>query len=266
MKFSIITVVKNSISNIHLTINSIKQQTYKNYEHIIFDGNSNDGTSQFLKKNFTKKTVYFRESDTGIYNALNKAIKEAKGKYIFILHAGDFFFSKETLYSISNFLDKNKTFDFFSANILFYSQKKNNISRVWYMPFKKKQKLSFLKIPHTSLCVKKNIFKKIIFNEKFKISADTDFILKITKKYKGKYYNKFLIYMENMGLSNSSKNFSLKIKEDLKIFLKEFGLIAPIILIYKLLIKFPGILTNKTKYDKKFKNQFKLLNKIKIIS
>ena len=50
MKFSIITVVKNEISKIGLTIKSLKNQSFKDYEHIIFDGNSIDGTSEFLKR------------------------------------------------------------------------------------------------------------------------------------------------------------------------------------------------------------------------
>ena len=50
MKFSIITVVKNEISKIGLTIKSLKNQSFKDYEHIIFDGESTDGTSEFLKK------------------------------------------------------------------------------------------------------------------------------------------------------------------------------------------------------------------------
>ncbi len=52
MKFSIITVVKDEISKIGLTIQSLKNQSFKDYEHIIFDGESTDGTSEFLKKMF----------------------------------------------------------------------------------------------------------------------------------------------------------------------------------------------------------------------
>ena len=50
MKFSIITVVKNELTKIGLTVKSIKNQTFKDYEHIICDGNSTDGTSEYLKK------------------------------------------------------------------------------------------------------------------------------------------------------------------------------------------------------------------------
>ena len=54
MKFSIITVVKNDISKIGITIKSLKNQSFKDYEHIIFDGESADGTSEFIKKILNK--------------------------------------------------------------------------------------------------------------------------------------------------------------------------------------------------------------------
>ena len=71
MKFSIITVVKNDISKIGLTIKSLKNQLFKDYEHIILDGKSTDETSEFLKKISNKKTLYFREKDKSVYDALN---------------------------------------------------------------------------------------------------------------------------------------------------------------------------------------------------
>ena len=57
-KFSIITVVKNDRLNVLKTINSLKLQSYKKYEHIIIDGNSNDGTSKVIRKNLSKKIRY----------------------------------------------------------------------------------------------------------------------------------------------------------------------------------------------------------------
>ena len=97
MKFSIITVVKNEISKIGLTIKSLKNQSFKDYEHIIFDGESTDGTSELLKKISNKKILYFRENDKGVYDALNKSFKKAKGEYLIVLHSGDFFYSKHSL-------------------------------------------------------------------------------------------------------------------------------------------------------------------------
>ena len=211
MKFSIITVVKDEISKIGLTIQSLKNQSFKDYEHIIFDGEST-GTSEFLKKKISnKKTLHFRENDRGVYDALNKSFKKAKGEYLIVLHSGDFFYSKHSLNLLSKFIAKNKNYDFYFSNILFYSQENKNISRVWKISSKNDDKLNFLKIAHTSLCVKKNIYKKNFYNEKYKISADMDYLFKLCQNFKGKYFDNFFIYMEDQGLSNS-KVFSYKTK------------------------------------------------------
>ena len=112
MKFSIITVVKNGISNIGLTIKSVKKQSFKDYEHLILDGNSIDGTSEYIKKRLNKKITYFRENDRGLYDAINKSFKKVKGEYLIILHSGDFFFSRDSLKNLSVFIDKNNKYRF----------------------------------------------------------------------------------------------------------------------------------------------------------
>ena len=259
MKFSIITVVKNEISKIGLTIKSLKNQSFKDYEHIIFDGKSTDGTSEFLKSISNKKILYFRENDKGVYDALNKSFKKANGEYIIILHSGDFFYSKHSLNILSEFIDKNKNYDFYFSNILFYSRINKNISRVWKIPSKNNDKLNFLKIAHTSLCVTKHISKKIFYDKKFKISADMDYLFNLCQKFKGKYFDNFFIYMEDQGLSNSKKYFLIKLKEDIKILYKRFKFFIPLILMYKFFIKIPGFFAKKKILNKKYINERKKL-------
>lgn len=262
MKFSIITVVKNGISNIGLTIKSVKNQSYKNYEHIILDGNSTDGTTQYIKKRFNEKIVYFRESDKGLYDAINKSFKLAKGEYLIVLHSGDLFCSKNSLKILSKLINKNEKYDFYFSNILFYNKEKNKISRVWQFPQIQSNQMNFLKIAHTSLCIKKNVSNKLFYNNKFKISADIDYLQKLCKNFKGKYLNSFFIYMDDKGLSASKKYFLLKLKEDLKILYKEFSLFSIFILIYKILIKIPGFFMSTKKYNKKFILEIRRLIKL----
>lgn len=262
MKFTVITVVKNGLSKIGLTIQSLNNQTFRDYEHIIFDGNSTDGTSEFIKKNLIDKALYFRESDTGVYNALNKSLKKAKGEYIIILHSGDFFYSKNSLSLLSKFIDFNKSYDFFYSNILFYNYKKMSVSRVWRIPTKNSNNLNFLKIAHTTICIKNKISKRNFYDEKFKISADIDYLYNLCKNFNGKYFDFFFIFMEDKGLSNSRKYFFLKLKEDIKIFYKRFNFFFILILVYKILIKIPGILGFKKSYHKKLKDENNKLKKL----
>ena len=77
ISITIITVVKNNSEEILKTLSSINNQTYDNFEHIIIDSNSTDGTSEIIDRfNFKIKTIYLRENDNGIYQALNKGIRK----------------------------------------------------------------------------------------------------------------------------------------------------------------------------------------------
>lgn len=86
---SIITVTYNVANSIEATIKSIISQPYANYEYIIIDGNSTDGTQAIVKKYLGKIDVWISEPDKGIPDALNKGIKYAKGKYILFILSGD---------------------------------------------------------------------------------------------------------------------------------------------------------------------------------
>ena len=261
MKFSIITVVKNELSKIGLSVQSLKNQTFKDYEHIIFDGESNDGTSEFLKKNLDDKILYFRVRDNGVYDAINKSFKKAQGEYIILLHAGDFFYSKYSLDLLSKFIDNNdNNFDFYYSNMLFYNNSNMNITRVWKIPSDKTNKLNFLKIAHTTLCVNRKISQRLFYDETLKISADIDYLYNLCKNFNGKYFDSFFVYMEDQGLSNSKKYFYIKLKEDVKILYKRFNVLFLFVLIYKVFIKIPGFFYKKNIYNKNFKIEKKILS------
>ena len=85
-KFSIITVSKNSGRYLEKNILSVQNQTFKNFEHIIIDGNSKDKTKSILKK-YKSKLRIISENDKGLYDAMNKGIRLAKGDIIGILMA-----------------------------------------------------------------------------------------------------------------------------------------------------------------------------------
>ena len=122
MKFSIITVVKDNKFQISKTINSIQNQIFKNFEFIIIDGKSKDGTTEEIKiksKSF-KKLKHIIRKDKNLYDGLNYGIKISNGKYIVVLHSGDIFFSRNTL----EIINKNiSNFDAISGNVLFRKKK-----------------------------------------------------------------------------------------------------------------------------------------------
>ena len=97
---SIITVVYNGEKHLQETIQSVINQTYDNVEYIIIDGGSSDGTIDIIKKYEDQIDYWVSEKDNGIYDAMNKGIKVAKGKWLNFMNAGDKFYDKETLNSI----------------------------------------------------------------------------------------------------------------------------------------------------------------------
>ena len=91
IKISIVTPVLNGGKTLQTTINSIRDQNFKNFEHIIVDGISNDNTHKIIKKNEKHFSKIIIEKDKNIYDAMNKGIKVANGDLIGILNADDYY-------------------------------------------------------------------------------------------------------------------------------------------------------------------------------
>ena len=101
-KFSIVTVVYNAKEDLEKTVKSIQSQTCKDFEQIIIDGGSSDGTAEYIKLLKYNNIKYVSEKDNGIYDAMNKGIELSSGEYLLFLNAADNFASDETLENIIN--------------------------------------------------------------------------------------------------------------------------------------------------------------------
>jgi glycosyltransferase involved in cell wall biosynthesis len=209
MKVSIVTVCFNSESTILDTLNSVINQTYKNIEHIIVDGKSKDKTKLFLKKySFKNKKIFFLKNN-GIYNALNFAIKKTTGDIIHILHADDIYQSTDTISVVVKKI-KSRNEKIFLSDIVFF--KKNNYSEITRFYSAKKFLKNNLRYglmpPHTGAFIKKEIYKKFLYNENYKIAGDFDFFLRtlLINKIKFFYLNLVSVRMRLGGISNKYLN------------------------------------------------------------
>lgn len=99
---SIVTVTYNAATTVAVTMRSVAIQTFTDYEHIIVDGNSRDETMQIVSELATPRTSAKSEPDRGLYDAMNKGIGRATGRYMIFLNAGDSFHSADTLQIIAN--------------------------------------------------------------------------------------------------------------------------------------------------------------------
>lgn len=242
---SIITVVKNNKKGIEKTIRSVLGQNQKNIEYIVVDSMSTDGTSEIILK-YKSNLIYLRQPDKNLYMAINKGIKKASGKYIVLLHSGDKFFNSFSISSALNFI-KNYNLDVASFSMNYISN--NKIIRKWNLQLKKLTEYNFFKIAHPTLIIKTKIAKKLGYSEKYLISGDADFLLRLSKIENIKYKFSELLFQQNQygGISTNNKNLLKKITEDLKIIKKYHSYLFIFIYFLKIFSKLPTFFFNNKK-------------------
>ena len=238
-KITVITPTFNSANTILANLASVKNQKYKNLEHIIIDNKSVDGTLNLIKKQNDNRIKIVSEQDNGIYDAINKGIKLAKGEIISILHSDDKYYNNHTLLNIiNNFKDRN--IDIIYGNLLY--TKKNNLNKIirYWKSTNYIQGMFFKgwSPPHPSFFVKKKIYQKFgLYSTKIGNPADIELMYRFLelKKVDNKYINKILIKMRYGGKSN--KNFFEILKQNFQI-LNFLNLKNPISVIKFIYFKF----------------------------
>ncbi len=173
-KISIITINYNDKVGLEKTFYSVINQTSKIFEYIIIDGGSTDGCKEFLEQNTDKITYWISEKDSGIYNAMNKGIRAAKGDYLLFLNSGDDLYSTKVLQEVEREIDGTK--DLYYGNAIFkYSHGDVFVSYP--------NKLTFDFFTNNSLChqasfIKRTLFENIFYyNEDFKVISDWEFMI-----------------------------------------------------------------------------------------
>ena len=114
--FSIITVVLNGEKFLRETIESVKNQSFKHYEYIIIDGGSTDKTLDVIKEHSEHIDFWISEKDHGLYDAFNKGILMAKGKYIGIINSDDVY-TVNALEIINEYFSNNPKIDFVFGSV-----------------------------------------------------------------------------------------------------------------------------------------------------
>tara|TARA_B100000795_G_C22803917_1_gene443607 strand:+ start:2059 stop:2805 length:747 start_codon:yes stop_codon:yes gene_type:complete len=183
MKFSIITVTYNSDSTLRKTLESVSQQTWPNIEHIIIDGGSEDKTLELVNL-FPHVSKCISERDSGIYDAMNKGLKEATGDVVGFLNSDDWFFSNSIIEEYANIFNSNNV-DAVYGDLCFVKNDINtNIVRKWVSSSYKE---GFFKKgwvpPHPTFYCKNNIYKQYgNFNQNLLFAADFDIMCRFFNK------------------------------------------------------------------------------------
>ncbi|SDS34194.1 glycosyltransferase [Gillisia sp. Hel1_33_143] len=242
MKISIITIVYNRAHCIEDCIKSVLSQTYSNVEYLVIDGGSTDGTAKIIEKYADKIDYYISEKDEGIFDALNKGIKNATGEVIGILNSDDFFYSEQTLSQIIEAFQYSGA-ELVYAKGLFVSETDiTKIKRIYPSNSFKKVFLNFGWIPlHTTIFVKKEVFENYgCYNDGYRIASDYEISLRWFKNDEiSKFYlNEWVVKMRLGGLSTSAKFQLRKSREDLRI-ISKYKLSGIFTLSFKIARKIP---------------------------
>jgi len=176
--FSIVTVVLNAKKDLQVTIDSLRKQTYKNFEYIVIDGGSSDGTLEIIKNNMDVINKWKSENDFGIYDAMNNGIDLCDGQYIGILNAGDTYTS-QGLEIIHKYLSNNPNLNFIFGTVM------KKIIKHGYRKYRIFWNFDFSTSHSSGFFIEKNSQKKIgKYNLKYKISSDYDLFYKMIVKEK----------------------------------------------------------------------------------
>lgn len=221
-KLSIITINYNNKEGLQKTINSVLNQTWKDFEYIVIDGGSTDGSEKIISHYKTLFSYCISEPDNGIYNAMNKGINVAKGDYLLFLNSGDELNDLTTLQTLEKFLDHKADIYYGNAN---YIENEGEIKRTY------PEKLSFSffmeqNLSHQASFIKRTLFHTFLYNENYKIVSDWEFfIYQICKQnVVYKYLDLTICKYDTAGISSNRENNKLMASERAQTIEKYFPL------------------------------------------
>ncbi|TXE08457.1 glycosyltransferase [Gelidibacter salicanalis] len=228
MKFSIITSTFNSEKTLKNTIESVLNQTIKNFEYVIIDGNSTDNTVNIIQSYEDEfqlngiKYQWLSESDTGIYNAWNKALKRCDGDWVVFIGSDDYFKGPKTLETMLPYLNNAERNEInFVYGKIEHIKDDGRLVEISGKPWElQKERFSYImNIGHSGSFHSKLLFKKNgNFNDTFQITGDYEFLLREFKNAENNalFVDEIVLVMREGGISANLKNRIKVVRESKK--------------------------------------------------
>lgn len=221
---SIITVTFNAGNVIEKTLLSLKEQTFKDFEHLVIDGKSKDDTVKKIKDFGLPRTSVLSEPDKGLYDAMNKGLSWAKGRYILFLNAGDAFHSAATLQEYARCAAENPHIIYGDTDIV---DKEGRFIAPRHLEapplLTKKSFLNGMLVCHQAFMVRKDIVPQ--FDLRYRFSADYDWCVKcIGKSTPETSINLNQVTIDYLSDGLSDKNKWKSLRERFRIMAHHYGL------------------------------------------
>lgn len=222
MKISLITATYNSAETVRDTLQSVLNQTFKDIDYIIIDGNSKDNTMDIVKEfepKFEGRLRWVSEKDKGIYDAMNKGVRMAQGDIVGILNSDDFFASNDVFEKVNAAFTENPAIDGVYADVRYVDW--NDTGKTVRMFSGKdftREKLCWGKMPpHPSFYVKRECYDKFgLYSLDYPICADYDMFVKMIwiGNINTLYINDVFVNMRSGGTSSNGIKVHRKIMRE----------------------------------------------------
>ena len=240
MQVSIITVTYNAERWLERTMQSVLAQTVSNYEYIIVDGGSKDGTIDIIKRlepSFKGRLSWISEPDKGIYDAMNKGIKRAEGDFLWFMNAGDEIYAPDTLQHILAAVSEEADIIYGKACIVNAAGEKVSEHHKPTPPnLQRKHFLNGLVVSHQAILVRTSIAGA--YNTNYRISADFDWCVRaVTKSRKNVYLDEYLCKFLTEGVSKKQRKRSWV--ERFRIMRIHFGLLRTLWAHFLIVLRYP---------------------------
>ena len=221
-KLSIITINFNNLVGLKRTVESVLNQTWNEFEYIVIDGGSTDGSAAYIESQSYKIDYWVSEPDKGIYNAMNKGITKSTGEYLLFLNSGDYLNDSSILNKNHIYL-KDKEIICFNINEI-----REEGIRIKKSPAEMTFSQLFIDtIPHQSTFIKKSLFSKAgLYDENLKIVSDWKFFIIAFGKFNASYLyldEDFSTYFFD-GISSQKENYSQVSQERAAVLQTEFSI------------------------------------------
>lgn len=242
--FSIITCTYQAASLLQRTLDSVRQQTWREVEHILLDGASTDGTVELIQnyrqenevaEDSLHRVVFKSEPDHGLYDAMNKGIGMATGDYLVFLNAGDVLPSRDTLEMIANSVGEGETYPgvlYGDTDIVDEAGKFLRHRRL--SPPKRLTWRSFLQgmvVCHQAFYARVDLAKRNPYDLRYKLSADVDWCIRIMKdaaRQQLPLRNVNAVVVNYLAGGMSVKNHRASLLERFQVMRRHYGLLSTI--------------------------------------